>query len=205
MFGTNYLEKSQHAIRDISKKLYGIEQLLDGNLYQMKKIIGTDGKYPEIKEVYSAVQTMRGDARIKFGKQDYKKASEGLEEVAEGVSILESSAPKLEKYRKSTLNTVKSYVNTLDKAVKEPENAKSYMQEFVLKHAQKKNVFTNKIVKNAYNRSKPEDKIKILKAYTKGILDAAAMKMFNITDADATEMIKNSLLKVRGYNTYYIK
>lgn len=203
MLSPFYSGKCKSSIVDMKKRMYNIESVLENNVSSLKNSDAT--KYDSMKQLYDVFQMLEQDAYLRPGTKNYATAFEGLESITAGIEVLEKSATNLGKYKRSTINSAKSYVETLDKAIKEPEHAKEYIHRFISKSAKKKNIFTNNIARDAYTKSEPEDKIKVLKAYTNGVLDASAMETFSISDADVNQMITDGLLRVKGYKMYIIK
>jgi ABC-type taurine transport system substrate-binding protein len=137
---------------------------------------------------------------------DYKKMNTGLESLAGEFSFVGRVISDKEYYNQSSFATLNDYIKTLEKAVKEPEKAKAYINSFVLNSAKNKNAFSKKLVKKEYNKADQPGKIRILKAYTeKGVIDAGVMNTFGINEKEIDNMIYTSKLVVLGYNKYKLK
>ena len=201
-----YAKECYKKIYTIKHELSGIEEKLGDNLSEIRRNKAeTRHSQTELKRIYDAVRKMEDGLTITMGR-DYKKMNAGLESLAGEFGFVGKVISDKEYYNQSSFATLNDYMKTLEKAVKEPERAKAYINSFVLNSAKNKNAFSKKLVKKAYNKTDQHGKIRILKAYTeRGIIDINVMNMFGINEKQIDDMIYTSKIEVLGYNKYKLK
>jgi hypothetical protein len=114
----------------IQKGFSMIEFLLAENIKIYQRDNGSTDEYKAMREVRDAVSKVKENIPLGFDGAEPQKIMSGLESILSEVKELEAQVPYITGYDTARIRDTREYVNMLGRAVKEPENAKEYIDDF---------------------------------------------------------------------------